>query len=115
MNARRLTLIASLFAFATAHAAGDEMPVETIVVTAKRPAFIEPAGTILVVTVRAPARVQVPDFTPELITVSPEDGVVLMPPPTAPVIEAPRLELPQLSIAPPRIRLALADPAPAQG
>jgi len=115
MNALKLTLIASLFAFATAHAAGDEMPVETIVVTAKRPAFIEPAGNILVVTVRAPARVLIPDTIPEMITVSPEDSVVLVPPKIAPVIEAPRLELPTLSIAPPRIMLALAGAAESQG
>jgi hypothetical protein len=115
MNAPGLTLIASLLAFATAHAAGDEMPVETIVVTAKRPAFIEPAGTILVVTVRAPRRVVAPEFSPEVITVSPEDSVVLEPPRIAPVIEAPVLALPKISIAPPRIMLALAEAAPAQG
>ena len=88
---------------------------ETIVVTAKRPAFIEPVGPVLVVTVKAPARVVVPESFPEIVTVSPEDSVVLVPPKTEPVIEAPMLELPKLTIAPPRTMLALADPAPAQG
>ncbi len=114
MNALRLTLIASLLGFATAHAAGDEMPVETIVVTAKRPAFIDSGETILVVTVTAPAR-DAPAFVPDVITVSPEDSVVIEPPQADPVIEALRLELQKLSIAPPRILLALADTGRAQG
>jgi hypothetical protein len=110
MNALRLTLIASLLAFATAHAAGDEMPVETIVVTAKRPAFLESGETILVVRVTAPARV-----VPDVVTVSPEDSVVIEPPKTVPAIEAPRLGAPKLSIAPPRNALALAETTQMQG
>ena len=114
MNALRLTLIASLLAFATAHAAGDEMPVETIVVTAKRPAFIDSGEPILVVTVTAPAR-DAPGVVPDVITVSPRDSVMIEPPKTEPTIDALRLELPKLSIAPPRIVLALADTGLAQG
>ena len=110
MNALRLTLIASLLAFASAHAAGDEMPVETIVVTAKRPAFVESGETILVVRVTAPKRV-----FPDVVTVSPEDSVVIEAPKPLPVIGAPRLGAPQLSIAPPRNALALAVPAQMQG
>jgi hypothetical protein len=113
MNALRLGLIASLLAFATAHAVGDEMPVETIVVTAKRPTFMVSGGTLLIVTVRAPARA-----TPEIVAVSPEDGVVIEPP--APLIETPRIETPRIewpkfTITPQRIQLALADPAQDQG
>lgn len=110
MNALRLTLIASLLAFAAAHAAGDELPVETIVVTAKRPAFVESDETILVVTVTAPKPV-----IPDVVTVSPEDSVVIAAPKTVPVIEAPRLGAPQLTIAPPRNALALADMPQLQG
>jgi hypothetical protein len=107
-------LIASLLAFATAHAAGDEMPVDTIVVTAKRPAFLDSGETNLVVTVTAPAR-DAPAFVPDIVTVSPEDSVVIELPETDPVLEALRLELQKLAIAPPRILLALADTGRAQG
>jgi type II secretory pathway component HofQ len=114
MNALRLTLNASLLAFATAHAAGDEMPVETIIVTAKRPAYIESGETILVVTVTAPAR-DAPGVVPAVITVSPADSVVLVPPKTTPVIEVPTFEQLNLAIQPPRIVLALADTGRSQG
>ena len=110
MNALRLGLILSVLAFATAHAADDEMPVETIVVTAKRPAFIESGETMLVVTVTARARV-----VPDVITVSRDDSLVIEAPKTKFAIEPPVFELPKLSITPPRIQLALADPVPVQG
>jgi len=114
MNALRLSLIASLLAFATAHAAGDEMPVETIVVTAKRPTFVEPAVPILIVTVtaRAPAWALV---APDVRDAAAAESVALEPPKTKPVIETPRLPEPELSIAPPRLELALAETTEPQG
>jgi hypothetical protein len=110
MNALRLTLIASLLALGTAEAAGDESRVETIVVTARRPAFVESGETILVVTVRAPARV-----VPEPVIVAPEDDVVIEAP-SAIVESIPlTLELPPLRLAPLRIMLALDGEAPRSG
>ena len=114
MKALKLTVIASLLAFATAHAAGDEMPVETIVVTAKRPAFIEPSQRILIVTVTAQAPAQ-PRVVPDVITVTFEDSAALETPQTKPVIETPAFEQPKLTITPPRIELVLADAADTQG
>jgi hypothetical protein len=109
MKALRLTLILSLLALGTAHAAGDEPPqVETIVVTAKRPAAIETGETMLIVTVRAPSRI-VPVLVPEVVVVSPEDSVVIEAPKADLAILKPNFESPKLSVAPTRIQLALLE------
>jgi hypothetical protein len=110
MNALKMTLIASLAVFGTAHAAGDEPPVETIVVTAKRPAFIVSDESILVVTVTAPAPV-----IPEVVAVAPEDSVVIELPKSKPAVIVPKLEQPKLSLAPVRNELALAESNEPQG
>ena len=115
MNALRLTWILSLFALGTAHAAGDEPPqVETIVVTAKRPAVIQTSDTILIVTVRAPARATAA-VVPEVVVVSPEDSVVIEAPKADLAILKPTFELPKLSLAPTRIQLALTELPQAKG
>jgi hypothetical protein len=119
MNALCLTLLVSVLALGTAHAAGDELPVETIVVTGKRPAFLASGETMLVVTVTARARIM-PDVVtvpPEvsLVLVRPEDSLVIEPPRADLAIVPPKFEQPQLSIAPPRIVLALAEGAETQG
>ena len=110
MNALNLTRIASSLVFGTAQAAGDEMPVETIVVTAKRPAFIESNETILVVTVRAPAPV-----IPDIVAVAPEDSVVIEESKSKPAVIVPKLEQPKLTLTPLRHALALAESTEPQG
>lgn len=116
MKALRLTLIASILAFATAQAAGDDLPVETIVVTAKRPAFLVAEDSMLIVTVTASASSSAPTrVIAHVVTESAADSLVLEAPATKPVIEMPTLEPPKLLIAPPRIVLALEDTLLSQG